>query len=273
LFCSLLSCLSLLFGSPRKDYNEVSCKCKLNLDVDEHSFFWVCGIGQKNHNGHFPWNTLPEDVRSHIQVMLQSGVGYGAVARLIRRTTGLHVTRRTIKRNAATARLLEDVTGCSRTQEDIGKIDIDIITEHLKKNNMLYTALYHRKESVAEDSLYVETGAAGSEPVRVLVTGTGAGGQNEKVMEYATETRQDVAAGDEQDVLVALVWMSPEQLQLFQAFPEFFSVDGTHKTQREGWELVTMAIINQACNPSVVMKCWAPNNRQWFFKWLFQVAV
>ena len=103
----------------------------------------------------------------------------------------------------------------------------------------------------------------GSDPQSAVVQDTGEGQENSQVMDCASSTRAAVGATDDQDVLVALVWMSPQQRNIFQAFPEQLCIDGTHKTQRDEWELITFAVLDQALNPEVVIKCWAPNHRRW----------
>ena len=59
---------------------------------------------------------------------------------------------------------------------------------------------------------------------------------------------------------------------MFKAFPEQGSIDGTHKTTRGAWELITYSVQDMSGKQEVVIRCWAPNNRAWLFKWLFQTA-
>ena len=88
-------------------------------------------------------------------------------------------------------------------------------------------------------------------------------------MDYASECREAQGLFEAKDVLVSLVWMSPTHKQLFEAFPEKLSVDGTHCTQREKYELITFCNYDQAGGTEVIVKCWAPNTRAWFYQWLF----
>jgi hypothetical protein len=64
-------------------------------------------------------------------------------------------------------------------------------------------------------------------------------GENERnrdVMKYASDMHWVMGANDNQTVLVALVWTTPQGKRYFQAFLEQASVDGTHKTMKEEWE-------------------------------------
>jgi hypothetical protein len=64
------------------------------------------------------------------------------------------------------------------------------------------------------------------------VNETGKNERNGDVMKYASDTHQVMGAKDNQTVLVALVWTTPQGKRYFQAFPEQASLDGTHKTTK-----------------------------------------
>jgi len=92
-------------------------------------------------------------------------------------------------------------------------------------------------------------------------------------LDYAASTQKVVGANDTQDVLVALVWTNPRGKAYFRAFPEQASIDGTHDTTAENWDLITLTIQDMFGCQETVMRCWAPNNRAWLFRWLFQTSI
>jgi len=267
---------------PEKTQDESCCGCSFNLSLDDRSLFFCCGSGSFSHNGHPKLNpqyrpvqfrNLPERVKLLSYGCAQAGIGPTATARLLENMHGISISARRVRRNTFYHKLAIDVLGKDKVlEEDSTLSDIDRIIKYLQQTKQIYTALYHRREN-AQESLWNEFAMEGSEPHVSVVEYTGEGQVNADVMNYATSTRQAVNAQNDQDVLVALVWMSVTQSQIFSAFPEQLSIDGTHKTQRENWELITFAVLDQAGNPEVVVKCWAPNHRRWLFKWLFQNAI
>ena len=60
---------------------------------------------------------------------------------------------------------------------------------------------------------------------------------------------------------------------MFHAFPEVVCVDGTHKTNNESRPLLTLSVKDSNGKVTVVVRCIAPNERSWFFRWLFQEAL
>ena len=60
---------------------------------------------------------------------------------------------------------------------------------------------------------------------------------------------------------------------MFHAFPEVLCVDGMHETNNESRPLVTLSVKDSKGKVTVVIRCFAPNERSWFFRWLFQEAL
>jgi len=267
---------------PEKTNDECCCGCHFNLSFDDLSLFFCCGYGNFSHHGHPKLNpqyrpvqfrNLPERVKVLCYGCAQAGIGPTATARLVDNMHGISISARRVYRNTFYHKLAIDVLGEDQVRDEDSEVsDIDRVINYLQKTKQIYTALFHRREN-AQDLLWNEFAMEGSDPHVSVVENTGAGQVNEDVMQYASSTREAVNAHNDQDVLVALVWMSVTQSQIFTAFPEQLSIDGTHKTQRENWELITMAVLDQAGNPEVVIKCWAPNHRKWLYKWLFENAI
>ena len=91
--------------------------------------------------------------------------------------------------------------------------------------------------------------------------------------DYAQKSRHAVGARDDQDILIACCWVLPDARRLFQAFPEVLCVDGTHQTNNESRPLLTFSVKDSDGKVTVVLRCFAPNERSWFFRWLFQQAL
>jgi len=262
---------------------DCTCRCSLFLSFDQHSFFVLCGMGSGTHQGHLPATVheksvvcshLPNDVKKMAMQCAVSCVPPGAASRSIGQIHGVTINRQTVARNTQMSKLALTLVGAEAFQQQTGsKGEVDIVFDHLKETNQIFTALFHRKEKNGSENLFLETGAGGSSSEGQTIPQTGPGESNESVMNCSRETRESVGAAVGQDVLVALVWMSPHQLQAFEAFPEQLFIDGTHKREREGWEPITTAVSDMSGKPQIVIKCWAPNNRAWFFKWLFESAV
>jgi hypothetical protein len=208
---------------------------------------------------------------------------------------GVELSRRQVARTTQFAKLAKDLIGADSFETNSDSMsDLDRVKVHLKSIGASYVALYHRKgdcdaELGVRKKRKLNGGSAaivgGNEESVLIVDSVDSSGKvsstrveqdrsdHQDLFNYAVDTRNVVGASDEQDVLVALVWATLEGKRFFQAFPEQVSVDGTHKTNDEGWELITFSLQDMNGNQEVVIRCWAPNNRAWLFRWLFQTAV
>ncbi|KAG7345185.1 MULE transposase domain containing protein [Nitzschia inconspicua] len=65
----------------------------------------------------------------------------------------------------------------------------------------------------------------------------------------------------------------PVGRRCLQAFPELLFSDATHKTNQENRPLITFGVKDAEGRVQVVIRAWAPNERAWMFRWLFQTAL
>lgn len=290
-------------SKPVIENNDVTCKAKLVIGIDLYSFFLVLGNGNNIHSGHPPLGademptrarTVPEQAITAAKRMANRGARPGYIAGMLKDTFNLELTRRQVSRVTEMAKLANDLIGTENLEKYKHCMsDTDRVFEYLDSIGASYVALYHQTgdcdpekprgkkkqktdgydASPAGDKLIVESVDSGGNATVHQVKETGENEKNGDVMKYAVDTRDVIGAERDQTVLVALVWMTPKGKQYFQAFPEQMSVDGTHKTTKEEWELITFSIQDMNGGQETVMRCWAPNNRSWLYRWLFQTAV
>jgi hypothetical protein len=97
--------------------------------------------------------------------------------------------------------------------------------------------------------------------------------EKEDATKYAEESRATVGAREDQDVLLACLWVIPEALRMFQTNPHVLCIDGTFNTNNEEKILITFSIRDSNGKMHVVARSFVPNERAWMFRWLFQVAL
>lgn len=285
---------------PFKQNEDITCKVKLVIGVDDHSFFVVCGTGNDMHEGHPPMATnemttrkriVPEKAKELATRMRLNGARPGVIADVLKDLHGVELTKRQVHSGTGMAKFAKDLIGVENLEKykDCDS-DTDRVIKYLKSEGCSCVALTHQKgdpnlerklpkgpaaaeTGPTEDILIAETMDADGEVQSSIIGETGTNQMNENVMKYANDTRKVVGAKDDQDVLVALVWVTERGKQYMQAFPEQVSMDGTHKTTAQEWELLTLTVQDMNGGQETVLRCWAPNNREWFFRWFLQSAV
>ena len=249
-----------------------------------------------------------EDIKVFQKQLAISNVGAGKTAAAVNTTFGLQLTRRQVAYHQGLAAIAMDLQDAMDLEQNGrgSRSDLDILIDLLKTKGASYCALYHSKEgstfelpnkpskkqpfpknkvvdknkkdnnnknlqigcstSLANDHTATDMIPAGKECLWTEIGG-------DDMMKYARESRRAVKATDNQDVLIALVWVLPEGKRLFQAFPEVMYIDGTHNTNNEKRPLITIGIRNSNGNVPIVLRAFVPNERAWLFRWLFQDAI
>jgi hypothetical protein len=279
-----------------------TCKVNLIIDFDNKTYFMKCGIGQGIHTNHLPLTASEMAIRAKFvdakmmdfqKQLAIANIEPGKTAAAVKARFGTSLTRRQVAYHQGFSKLansLEDSNEIDKIGETCS--DLDMLIDILKKKGAGFCALYHRSKAgsaselpkpseptvhignSSEDMLFTETGGGSCSEVSVceMVSET-TGGLGHDIMKYARDSRVAVNASDEQDVLLAIVWVLPNSKQLFRAYPEVVFIDGTHKTNYENRPLVTMGVKDSKGKMQIVLRAFVPNERAWLFRWLFQVAT
>ena len=294
-------------STARPTGDNCTCRASFVIGIDNLSFFMICGNGYDMHEGHPPLSVEELTTRKRLVPMeaatlqeraANANIRPGQTAAMVQSLCGLRLTRRQVAYSQAMASLCNNMLDMNERAEFARMNDTELVFNYLQKNDASYVALYHRKgscdaevpghskkkgrttngsssmntDSMSNDFLWTESigNSHESSPGIVIEEDDGFGVD---MMGYARSSREAINASDDQDVLIALAWMLPYGKRLFQAFPEALFIDGTHKTNKEGRILFTVGLKDMNGNVDVVLRVWAPNERSWMFRWLFQTAI
>lgn len=280
-----------------------TCKANFVVGIDSSSFFMICGNGHNIHSGHPPMSChelttrkrlVPAEASTLQERAAIANVRPGQTAAMVQLMCGLRLTRRQVAYCQTIASLCVNMIDEAERADLDCMNDTELVFNYLKRNNASYVALFHRKETSAAElpgngkkKTRTNDGVAlhlGNDFLWTESSGDTFGDLDGTVVSehaqlsrdmigYARNSRQAIGATDNQDVLLALAWMLPSGKRLLQAFPETLFIDGTHKTNKEGRILFTVALRDMNGNIDVVIRLLAPNERSWMFRWMFQTAI
>ncbi|KAG7354809.1 MULE transposase domain containing protein [Nitzschia inconspicua] len=248
---------------------EDTCKVKLAFDADSVLLFLVCRIGESQHEGHCPRNAVDMATRKRIvpaaatdfqQMSANHNIGPGKTDAMVEEEFGLHLSRLQVAQMQQMAKLADDLTSTDELEE----------YKHLDSDTDLVLAYLEKKGQLIWTERMEYIGNQGCVQCEVLPEEEVFAGD---LYKYASERRRAVLARDEQQVLISLVWAMPVGRRCIQAFPELLFSDATHKTNQENRPLITFGVKDAEGRVQVVIRAWAPNERAWMFRWLFQTAV
>ena len=270
-----------------------------------NSFFLVCGIGENQHtDGHPPlyFNKIRNCKRfldlstlETVAAMSVANIQPAQAAVLTKVRTGQIFTHGQMAYVQGFTKMAKDLMASPNvdaTATASESLPSENTLNYLQKCGASYVCLYHngKTKKLCGNSAKAAQIEANSYDVSdeqtslsVIATDETSPFQEKSVplevaetsafKKYALESRHAVGAREDQDILIGCCWVLPEGRRLFHAFPEVVCVDGTHETNNESRQLVRLSVKDSNGKVTVVVRCIAPNERSWFFRWLFREAL
>jgi hypothetical protein len=90
---------------------------------------------------------------------------------------------------------------------------------------------------------------------------------------FVAEHRRSRKIPDDQDMFLAVVWMTASERSLFRKFPYVVKIDVTFGTNARGIPLLTVTGKTSDNQVFTVLRCWIPNEQAWIFRWLLLHAL
>jgi hypothetical protein len=88
--------------------------------------------------------------------------------------------------------------------------------------------------------------------------------------EYAVGNRTSMCLVEDQILMIAFAFVMPEELRMFDTFPQVMHIDCTADTNNEQRPLLTVSGRDSSNKMFTVLRAFLPNERAWVFRWLFQ---
>ena len=89
---------------------------------------------------------------------------------------------------------------------------------------------------------------------------------------YAEDSRKTQFIDDDQDLMVAIAWMLPEEKRLWRLYGRVVQIDATVHTTKEDRPLLTLTGRTALGKAFIILRVYLPNERGWAYRWLFNVA-
>ena len=97
--------------------------------------------------------------------------------------------------------------------------------------------------------------------------------KDEEAIKFSNEHRKARKLTDKQEMMVAIAYSSPFQVQQARLFPTVLHIDITANTNQEERPLLTVTAKDSYANFFTVVTCFLPNEKAWSFRWFFQNAL
>ena len=85
--------------------------------------------------------------------------------------------------------------------------------------------------------------------------------------------REVLQINQDQDLMLALTWVRPEELDMLYLYPEVLMVDVVCGVDKKHLLLLNLTGITRLNKFFTVLRAYLPNQRRWISKWIFSIFV
>ena len=262
-------------SSTQRPFDSI-CRCKFyfHICVDDIGYYVRNGYGCSNHDGHpkilqpahqFHMRLLEKEEKLIAKSVIDAYANKGVVRSVLRQRTGKTVTIQACHYLGTLSKDLKRIAGLDELSSS------DRIINFLQEKNYDYITLYNSVpeiEGVTESELvsdnFISSKALQSNTEFVVPPN-----EQEDANQYAIDSRTTRNLSKDQNLLVAIAWVIPNEGQLFHMFPETIFVDAVEDTNNEGRPLLTMSGCDSSNKMFNILRAFLPNQRAWSFRWIF----
>ena len=232
------------------------------------------GYGCCDHHGHpkilqskyhTPIRLLSNEEKLVAKSVIDSHANKGIVKNVIETRTGISVS---LSACHYLGRLDKDLKKLSE-QDEVSSSDR--IIQFLKGKKYDYIILYNAMHSINNLSSYdlVSSNYISSKSIQTNTQFEVSPQELIDANQYAFETRQSHNLSNEQNLMVGIACVIPNERRLFHLYPETIFVDCVEDTNNEGRPLLTMAGCDSSNKMFTILRAFLPNQRSWVFGWIF----
>ena len=261
------------------------CSFNFNISFDNHGFYIVNGYGNNTHcfhkksrfiNNSTTTKSLSCSDQQLTHDIIKSSGNSGIIRNLLflrkKKIYSLHNIMYINKK-------IQNSDNTGLTDEDA---TADKILQYFHENNFQYYCLTHdgSPESlvnngggiVTEDNPYYQRNDTIATNVYPNFLDQCTDKEKNEIKRYIRQKRMSMNIPQIQILLMSIAWVTPFEKRLFTLFPEVLYCDVICGTNNENRPLFTVTGKDASGKMFTLFRAFLPNQKQWSFRWLFNVV-
>ena len=261
----------------RTTKTEELCKMFFIVGYNSKGYFVYNGYGHECHNDHNPAldnlqnfstkNIDPKDLEI-ADVLQKTNNSAGVIRNVLNHNTGRILSVHNI------TYLMKKLKG-SPLEKTLGVLDkssVDKMIQYFKDKGFHYYCLLHRLEQglgVNNVGVVTENNHHTGIPSFVHLLPER---EQKEVLQFCLENRDILELEHYQQLMLAVAWISKEELRLMYLYPEVLFMDVTSDTNKEKRPLFTVTGRTAQGKMFTILRAFMPNEKSWIFNWIFSVV-
>ena len=256
-----------------------TCRFTFTVCVDNIGYQIKTGRGCCTHRYHSKdRNKILNNTSKHLPVHIIQCLNYmhngyttnANIRNVIYRSTGRILSLSNI--HYICKKLTENTNGDDRELlESLSSVD-QMIDYFDRKNYDYYCLLHSEKNDLEQFISGVRTETNTNHELPSFI-GFCKDSEKEQILKYCVEHREQFEITSSQHLMIAMVWILPQEKRLFHLFPEVIFIDITFSSNKEKRPLFTITGKTSTGKMlTLLMTAFLPNEKTWIFHWLFNLV-
>jgi hypothetical protein len=265
--------------SHRAPLGSQCCKVRLYFGVDSQGFFLFGKNGWRNHTFHprpdqsiVPFaklHEMPLEGRKLVDTLRMSGLSYNATATAYQRTYGMTISPNQVKYMTQSITYRVQPIG-SKTKQELVTTSADRLLQDLCKERHDHIILTHQ---TVGDSMAVHKNIGTTLEEDLAFTKFWPNPERAAMRAFISKQRRARVIPVDQDMFVAVLWVTKGERELFRKFPSVVKIDTTFGTNDRSMPLLSVTGINSNGQTFTIARAYLPNEQSWVFRWILSHAL
>jgi hypothetical protein len=256
------------------------CKVRLSIGVDYQGFFLIGKNGWRQHTFHpregdkstlppAKLNAIPAVGRHFVDTLRTAGLSLNATSFAFQREYGTTLTTSQIRYMTQTINYILPPGGVRKKQE-LKTTSADRLLQDLCRNKHDHIVLTHQ---TVGDAMTVHKNTGTTIEEDLTFTKFWPEPERSSVNAYIAKQRRARAIPIEQDLFVAILWITKGEKEMFRKFPYVMKIDTTFGTNDRSMPLLSITGLDSNNKTFTVARAYIPNEQSWVFRWILTHAL
>jgi hypothetical protein len=260
-------------------FSSECCKVRISIGVDRHGFYLSGKNGYRKHTFH-PWhdpsvvpfaklNEIPIQGKELVATLRTAGLSSNATAAAFQRTYGMTITPAQVRYMTQSITYCIQPAGLNRKQE-LKTTSADRLLKDLCHQRHDHIILTHQ---TVGDSMAVYKNIGSSLDEDLAFTKFWPELERTSMRAFISQQRDARAIPVDQDLFVAVLWVTKGERELFRKFPSVVKIDTTFGTNDRSMPLLSITGLTSTGQTFTIARAYLPNEQSWVFRWILSHAL
>jgi hypothetical protein len=256
------------------------CRVRLSIGVDMAGFYLKGSNGCRNHCFHPPlcvdgsvpfasYHELSQEKKELAITLRMAGLSYNATAAAFERQYGMMLKPGQVQN--LTKSITYRIQPCGQGhKQELKTTSADRLLLGLCEDKHDHIVLTHQ---TVGDAMAVHKNIGSTLEAELAFTTFWPEPERSSMRAFISAQRSCRKIPIDQDLFVAVLWVTKGEKEMFRKFPNVVKIDTTFGTNDRSMPLLSVTGLNSNGNTFTIARAYIPNEQSWVFRWILSHAL